>query len=862
MARAQSTSGKEARASRSRAPEALRDYARKRNFGLTHGPPAATRRRCENAAEGGQFVVQKHHARRLHYDFRLELEGSLKSWAVPKGPSLDPKIKRLAVHVEDHPLDYAAFEGTIPAGEYGAGEVIVWDRGRWQPSEGDAGAAFRQGKLKFRLFGEKLSGGWTLVRTDLPGNGDKEQWLLIKEDDAAARPAAEYDVTVAAPGSVLYASGAGKAKEESPSKPNKSQARLDRATAASLPGRLSPQLATLVDAAPVGDWRYEVKFDGYRLLARIAERKVRLYTRSGQDWRAKLPQIATALQALGLESAWLDGEIVVLDAQGVPDFQALQNAFEERRGETIIYYLFDLMYHDGLDLRSAPLEQRRALLKTLLARSADDCLRYSDDITAKGEDILQSACALKLEGLIGKRAGSPYVSRRSVDWVKLKCRQRQEFVIGGHTSPQGSRSGFGALLVGVHDGEDGPLRYAGRVGTGFSVDSLESLHAKMQKLARRESPFVDPPTGSDARGVTWLAPRLVCEIEFAAWTRERRIRHAAFRGLREDKPARAIVSDTAASAETVQRTDKSPPKTRDKADGKPEGMAITHAERVIDAQSGTTKFALAKFYLDIAKHLLPQLAGRPLALVRLPTGIDGEQFFQRHAGTLSIAGIRTHGEGEEQLIEIATPAALIGAVQMGCIEFHTRNARFADLERPDRIVLDLDPDPKLPWARVVEATHLVLALLDELGLSAFLKTSGGKGMHVVIPLARRHGWEQVKAFSKAITQHLARHLPQRFSERMGAQNRVGKIFVDYLRNQKGGTTVAAYSVRARPGLGVSVPIARDELDQIAGSAAWTVLNLADRLKSLRGDPWADYAHAQGITAAMLARLDVDRASNT
>lgn len=839
------------------APSPLHDYRRKRDFALTPEPAGRPRRGSGDAAgQARQFVVQKHAARQLHYDFRLELDGSLKSWAVPKGPSLDPKLKRLAVQVEDHPLDYAGFEGRIPAGQYGGGDVIVWDRGVWQADDSDPAAAYRAGKLKFHLCGDKLSGGWTLVRTRLPGSAGRPQWLLIKENDAAARAAADYDILAARPESVLSHAPLPGARGRAPTEPRAAAAeRPAGGRPAALPRQLAPELATPVDAPPAGDWRYEIKFDGYRLLARVDGAAVRLITRSGLDWTARLEPLAAALRALELEAAWLDGELVALDRQGLPDFQTLQNAFDAGQSGELVYYLFDLPYHAGLDLRRSPLEQRRDLLRRLLERGDRERLRYSEDFAAGHGDILRSACALKLEGVIGKRAGSPYVSRRSTDWIKLKCRLRQEFVIGGHSAPQGRRSGFGALLLGVHD-EGRALRYAGRVGAGFSEASLRLLHGQMQPLARPTPPFVPPPAGRDAAGVTWLEPRLVCEVEFASWTRDGLVRQAVFHGLRDDKPAAAVVRERAVPAARLAP----PPAAGRPAGGRAEvaGIAISHPERVIDAASGLSKLGLAEFYRDLAPQLLPQLAGRPLSLLRAPDGVAGGQFFQRHAESLAIPGLRQvpgPGADDAALMVIDSLPALIGAVQMGGIEFHTWNAGALQLDRPDRLVFDLDPDPALPWGRIAEATRLLLTLLDELGLAAFLKTSGGKGMHVVVPLVPGADWKMTKAFSKAVAQHLARLLPQRFADKMGAPNRVGRIFVDYLRNQPGASTVAAYSVRARPGLPVSVPIARDEVERIGGAAAWTVGNLAERLASLAGDPWAGYADgARRITPTMRRRL--------
>ena len=811
-------------------PKPLSEYNRKRDFDIT-AEPSGTASGGKRKASALTFVIQKHHARHLHYDFRLELDGVLKSWAVPKGPSLDPSQKRLAVHVEDHPLSYGSFEGSIPAGQYGAGDVIVWDRGVWQP-QGDPHKAYAAGKLKFRLIGEKLTGDWALVRTRLKGSGDKEQWLLIKEQDEQARPGADYDIVEALPDSVLS-----NASVAAPPPRN--------TVSAALPTRLSPQLATLVDRPPQGDWHYEIKLDGYRMLARIAEGEVRLFTRNGHDWTDRLPRQAKALQALKLKDSWLDGEVVSLNGEGLPDFQALQNAFEIGRSLDLVYYLFDAPFLDGRDLREEPLEVRRSALEIALGTSKSKLLRFSQAFTVDPRHILESACDLNLEGVIGKRQGSPYVSSRSADWVKLKCHLRQEFVIVGYTRPQGSRSGFGALLLAVND--DTGLVYSGRVGTGFDQATLDSLYRQLTALERKTSPLAKPLTSAQARGVHWVKPALVAEVRFAEWTLESLVRQAAFIAMRTDKPIAQIIHEQPRAAKTLK-----PSKDM------PADVHITHGERIIDPHSGTQKQQLAQFYSDISGWILPFLQRRPVALLRAPEGIEGEQFFQKHAERLAIPFIKQLNPaldpGHARLMEIDSAAALVGAVQMGSIELHTWGATWDKLETPDQFVLDLDPDPALPWKTMVEAAQLTLAVLDELGLRAFVKTSGGKGVHLVVPLARRDGWDTVKAFAKAIAHFMTGQLPERFTATSGPKNRVGKIFVDYLRNARGASTVAPYSVRARPGLPVSVPISRDELKTLQGAQQWTVANLHQRLQSLKADPWAGYAHRQKISKAMWDKL--------
>jgi bifunctional non-homologous end joining protein LigD len=859
----------------------LDDYNRMRDFSATSEPAAVKRSGRKTAAEHAlQFCIQKHDASHLHYDFRLELDGALKSWAVPKGPSLDPKVKRLAVHVEDHPLDYATFEGSIPEGHYGAGDVIVWDRGVWIPLE-DPHKAYEKGKLKFELQGEKLGGVWNLVRTHMPGK--KEQWFLIKHQDDAARPQDDYDVLLAEPDSVLSERTiVGKPKlAAEQSKPLKKPAaktrkpasgKLTGAHKAKLPTQLKPELATLVDSAPEGQWSYEIKFDGYRIMARIDHDQVQLFTRNGHDWTHKLPQQAKAVAALGLESAWLDGEMVVANEQGVPDFQALQNAFEAGRSGNILYYLFDLPYLNGVDLREVPVEERRAALATVLGSHEQPLLRFSEAFDETPDALLNSACQMQMEGLIGKRLGSPYVSRRSGDWIKLKCKHRQEFVIVGYTDPKGSRSAFGALLLGLHDRDSGELRYAGKVGTGFNESTLKSILTQLKPLQVKKPAVVNPPSGFEVKGVHWLKPKLLAEVAFAEMTQDGSVRHAVFHGLRDDKPAKGITEERAKPVKIAEKktATKKPPKKAPASNPDTEpsqlGLAngkvrITHPDRVIDTVSGTTKMQLAEYYASVAEWILPQLKDRPVALVRAPDGIAGELFFQKNAERLAIPGITTLDKDVtgQPVMLINNAEALIGAVQMSTVELHTWNATTVDLDKPDRFVLDLDPDPALPWKSMVEATALTLTVLDELGLKAFLKTSGGKGIHLVVPLTRKLGWDEVKDFSHAIVSHMAKLLPERFSAVSGPKNRVGRIFIDYLRNGLGATTICAYAARTREGLPVSVPLFREEVAEIKGGNQWNVRNVHQRLAEVGDEPWADMKKTrQSITAEMRKRLGLKK----
>ncbi|MHC8334248.1 DNA ligase D [Pseudomonas sp. LB3P25] len=859
----------------------LDDYNRMRDFSATSEPAAGKRSGKKTAKDHAlQFCIQKHDASRLHYDFRLELDGALKSWAVPKGPSLDPKVKRLAVHVEDHPIDYATFEGSIPEGHYGAGDVIVWDRGVWIPQD-DPAEAYAKGKLKFELKGEKLGGLWNLVRTHMPGK--QEQWFLIKHQDGAAKPESDYDVVAAEPDSVLSDRTIVAKKPKTAAKPKpvkkpatparkEKSAPLTGARKAKLPELLKPELATLVEKAPGGEWSYEIKFDGYRIMARIDHDEIKLFTRNGHDWTHKLPRQAEALAALGLESAWLDGEMVVADEQGVPDFQALQNAFDSGRSGNIVYYLFDMPYLNGVDLREVPVEERRVALSTVLNPNKDPLLRFSDAFSEEPEALLNSACQMQMEGLIGKRLGSPYVSRRSSDWIKLKCKHRQEFVVVGFTDPKGSRNAFGALLLGLHDRDSGELRYAGKVGTGFNETTLKRIYEQLKPLQTKKISVVNPPSGFDAKGVHWLKPTLLAEVAYAEMTKDGSVRHAVFHGLRDDKPAEDITEERPKAVKTsaAKKTTAEKPSTPAKKKAAPapsqiglgEGkVRITHPDRVIDASSGTTKVQLAEYYASVAEWILPELKDRPVALVRAPDGIAGELFFQKNAERLAIPGITTLDKaltGQPVMI-INNAEALVGAVQMSTVELHTWNATSDNLDKPDRFVLDLDPDPALPWKSMVEATQLTLSVLDELGLKAFLKTSGGKGIHLVVPLTRKLGWDEVKDFSHAIVSHMAKLLPERFSAVSGPKNRVGRIFIDYLRNGLGATTICAYAVRTREGLPVSVPIFREEVGELKGGNQWNVHTVHERLAEVGDEPWKDLKKTrQSITAEMRRRVGMKK----
>ncbi|CAB3645539.1 MAG: DNA ligase D [Achromobacter sp.] len=840
--------------------DTLAKYRAKRDFKVTSEP-----------AEGGQandaaraFVIQKHWASHLHYDFRLELDGAMKSWAVPKGPSFDPSVKRMAVQVEDHPIAYNRFEGEIPKGQYGAGKVIIWDRGTWTPV-GDPADGYRRGHLKFDLHGVKLRGRWALIRMKGRGSEKQPPWLLVKDRDAAARAESEFSVVDEQPDSVASTPtararrvpAAAPAALPDPAASPSPEAREPRlpGVAAALPDRLKPQLATLVEGVPRQadpDWLYEMKFDGYRLLARLDHGEVRLYTRNGHDWAPKLPHLVAALRRMPLETAWLDGEIVMLADHGAPSFQALQNAFDGERTGAILFYAFDLPYVTGRDLRGEPLRVRRAVLARVMDAAGGDPLRLSDAFDAAPADLVASACRMGLEGIIAKRLSSPYVSRRSDNWIKLKCARRQEFVVVGYTDPQGARVGLGALLLAYHD-EAGQLVYAGKVGTGFDDAGLAALRERLQALETRQASV---KAGGGGRGTHWVRPELVAEVSFGEWTESGHVRHPVFRGLRTDKPARAITREVAMTA------GKTPGKATAKAAAKPPRQAaktataagkLTHPERVIDPFTGLTKLDLARYYGLVAPMLLRHLKDRPVSFLRAPAGIEGEFFFQKHLEA-PMPGVKPLPQALDPdhppLMEVPTPRAIMSAAQMNVVEFHTWNAVKRAIGKPDRMVFDLDPGEGVTWDAVRRSAQLLRVLLTEIGLACWLKTSGGKGLHVVVPLRRQHDWDTVKAFSQAIVQHLARTLPQVFVAKSGPKNRVGRIFADYLRNGFGATTVAAWSARARPGMGVSVPLAWEELDAVRASNQWTIANIHERL-DVGDTPWDDYA-PQAIAGAMRA----------
>lgn len=809
-------------------------------------------------AEAREFVVQKHAARRLHYDFRLELDGVLSSWAVPQGPSLVAGERRLAVRTEDHPREYASFEGVIPKGEYGGGSVVVWDRGYWHPI-GDPRLGIQKGKLDFRLEGDKLRGRWHLIRTRTRGTGRsaKEQWLLIKGNDAEARSAAETPITEAEPRSVISGRSieevardadrvwSSRTGEHDPPElgPPGAPSELPEAKRATLPERFLPELATRVASAPAGDeWLHEIKLDGYRLLCRLDRGKVHLFTRAGNDWTDQYPAVVKAARQLAAKTALLDGEVVILDKHGRSSFQALQRA-SELQGE-LVYFVFDLVHLDGYDLSNVPLSERKRALRQLLARSPESApvVRYNDHVVGNGDAFFDAACRAGIEGVVSKRVNAPYRAGRSRSWLKVKCVQRQELVIVGYTDPAGARQALGALLLGVHD-ERGTLRYAGKVGTGMNDRTLRDLSRQLGPLARKDPPVTGAPR---ARGQHWVEPRLVAEVAFTEWTADGRVRHPSFLGLREDKPAHEV--DVERPAPLAKAGTESPVVA---------GVRLSTPGRVYYPEIGLTKRELALYYETLAERVLPGLVERPLTLVRCPEGHTGKCFYQKRARDLvpeSVPRVVVQDEREPYAM-VTDLASLVSLVQISVLEFHVWGARADRLDRPDLLIFDLDPDEALPFERVVTTARVLQMFLRELGLVPFVRATGGKGLHVVVPIVRRSSWDELKTFSHDVALALVREAPDQLTAQMAKNRRHGRIFIDYLRNQPEATAIASYSTRRRPGAPVAVPLFWEELDGLDTALLIGVRDVPARLKL--PDPWAAFEASRrplGPAVKKLARL--------
>lgn len=870
----------------------LEKYRQKRDFERTAEPEG----KVEPSPGGRLYVIHKHAARRLHYDLRLELDGVLKSWAVPRGPSLDPAERRLAVHVEDHPIEYGSFEGTIPRGEYGGGTVMLWDRGRWEP-ETDPREGYDKGDFKFRLYGQKLKGSWVLARMKGKAGEDGKNWLLIKKRDSEAKPpsgsepadlgdrsvatgremdeiAAEAQTAPHAHHEAGKTAKAPRSKSSRPKEPSPGSAvaqidpsGLPGAAPAPMPGTFHPELATPAKKPPAGeDWLHEIKYDGYRLLCFLSDGRARLLSRNGKDWTSQFGEIARSAQRLPVESAILDGEAVVLDREGRTDFQALQNILSGIRGGRLLYYAFDIPYCQGFDLTRAPLTERKKLLRRLLERLSGKGpqILFGDHMEGGGDSVFHHACRLQLEGIISKKADSPYEQKRSRRWVKVKCGHRQEFVIGGYTEPSGSRKGFGALLLGRYD-RSGDLVYSGKVGTGFSDRSLQDMAKRLRALEAAGAPFANPPAGREARGVHWVEPKLVCEVKFGSWTEEGILRHASFEGMREDKSPKEVAREDFEPRDSGKRgAEPARPSGRAARESETSAMdfALSTPGRVFYPEIGVTKRDLARYYADVSEWMLPHLVHRPLTLVRCPEGWEKECFYHKHLGETAPEALRSipiaEKEGRKLYGVIDDVAGLIALVQIGTLEIHVWGCREDKLEKPDMMVFDLDPSPEVPWEKTARAAFLLRDRLLELGLESFLKTTGGKGLHVTVPLTPRLEWNEIKEFSRKVAESIVRESPHEYLATMSKEKRKGKIFIDYLRNGRGATSIAAYSTRARRGAPVSTPLGWDELLQDVRSDSHTIQNIRNRLFSLKKDPWEGYfSIRQSITAKMRKKMGMD-----
>lgn len=798
----------------------LQEYRRKRNFRKTTEPQAS-----RPSKDAPIFVVQEHHASHLHYDFRLEAFGTLKSWAVPKGPSVHPGDKRLAVEVEDHPISYAKFSGRIPEGEYGAGVVKIWDKGVWVPPP-HLKEMLEKGRLEFELKGKKLKGRWMLVRTK-KNSGRKHQWLLIKRHDEKD-PVTERKER------------AKNAGERAPFP------KVDQAT---------PQLPQLSDRVPTGpNWIFETKFDGYRTFARKQNaRSLKFVTRSGLDWTEKYRGLEKAFRDLKSKNFIIDGEIVAEDEEGRSRFSKLQETLEADRSEELVFYAFDLLYMDGRDLRGESLEIRKQLLKELLSGADAAKIRFSEHVRGQGAEAFREACDAGLEGVIAKDRSSPYREGRSDLWRKIKCTNRQEVVIGGFTDPRGSRAGLGALLIGVNTPEG--FKYAGKVGTGFDTKLLREMRARLNKLEVDESPFAvgKPPRSAS---VHWVKPKLVCEVEFTEWTHDEHLRHPVFQGLREDKKAADVVHERAVT-EGPQKTSvaKGPKKTsskkgpdkkssspRAKKDAVPasEGFRITHPERVVYPADNVTKLDIANYYKSVAPWILPHIADRPLAMVRCPQRAAAQCFFQKHVDIERMNALKETMIREQKTVSTDSAEGLLQLAQWGVLEIHCWQTHNQTPENPDQFIIDLDPDEAVSFARVKEAAYRVRDLLAELDLESFVKVTGGKGLHVHVPIAPRYGWDEIKSFTKSVGQQLAADHPGEYTTNMAKAGRKGKIFVDYLRNGFGATAVAPYSLRSREHATIAVPVTWSELKAMRSLKSFGPEETLRRLAKAKKDPWPRY----------------------
>ncbi|QHN04108.1 DNA ligase D [Granulicella sp. WH15] len=876
--------------------EQLERYRSMRDFSITSEPSG---RQKGAAPKQGQFpfVVQKHSATRLHYDFRLGWNGVLKSWAVAKGPSYVPSERRLAVEVEDHPMAYGGFEGIIPKGQYGGGTVMIWDQGTWEPQAGhtDVAEGLRKGSLKFVMHGKKMRGKWALVRMEGKAGGErKPNWLLIKEHDEFEKTADDEPITEEMPNSVVTGrsleqiaehedhvwdssktadgnawyrqepTNSNGAKKKRAASPLPSLAKIPDEK---LPGFMEPQLASSTATPPRGPgWLHELKLDGYRIQARKEGKKVQLLTRNGLDWTHRMKTIAEQIAALPVELAILDGEVVVLSEDGTTSFANLQASFQEGVKHPLTYFVFDLLHLNGHNLRPRPLKERKELLLSIV-QDAGEFIRFSEHLEADGMELFHHACELHAEGIVSKSASSAYVSGRSSSWLKSKCIHEQEFVIGGYTLLSNGGLGVGALLLGYY--RDGALIYAGRTGTGFTQKTHQALRSQLDERKQEKSPFHGQLPADARRGAIWVKPELVAQVTFATWTADNLVRQAAFQGIREDKPAIEVrkedsaVSKPRATKPTKSKTPASFPAPVETALSKKNvppvsPITFTNPDKILDAETNLTKSKLAEYYWEIAPFILPHIANRPLSLVRCPDGTGHNCFFQKHGNKTVSAAVDTVSVPDkktgkpEAYITLSTREAVAELAQMGVLEVHPWGSCNEDLEHPDRIIFDLDPDIAISWQTLASTALEIRKQLKTLGLVSFLKTTGGKGLHVVVPIQPTREWMDVKEFSHQFVLAMEQQNPDLYLTKMSKAARKNKIYLDYLRNERGATAVAPFSPRARSGMNVSLPLDWSELKQ----DEYPVCRVADFgkwRKRLKSDPWKDFFQAQQELSFTVAR---------
>jgi len=861
----------------------IQTYNEKRDFRKTAEP----RGKVSKPTKGQpKFVIQKHAASRLHYDFRLEIDGVLASWAVPKGPSLDPGVKRLAARTEDHPMEYGKFEGTIPQGEYGGGTVMLWDQGTWEPI-GNPREGLRKGDLKFKLNGERLKGSFVLARMRGRPNEKGENWLLIKHRDETAKEGSDdlivrtHETSVEtgrsmeeiADGDAVWHSNRsggdknGKAKKRSaPETPKKQIAKVDVAKLsgvkkARIPAKMSPQLATLIETPPPGsEWLSEIKFDGYRMLARIDNGEVKIFSRNGNLWTDKVPAIAKSLAQLDVKQAWLDGEIVVLDDEGRSNFSMLKNALGSPDPRNVFFLLFDIMYLDGFDTRQCRQDDRKRILEFVLGNNPPPYIKYSDHMEERPGAIQERACQMHLEGIIVKQADAPYKEARTRSWLKLKCIQREEFAVIGYTDPQGNRAGLGALHLGYCD-KEGSLHYAGGVGTGFNTKTLLEIEKQLSEHVRKIPPAIWIHGEKPPSQMHWVTPHMVVETSYLEWTDGGVIRHAVFLGIRDDKAPSDVIRDPPTEAKTrytgsgtivkaasVKRPKKakaepkkpvSVPDIIDKRQRDDGTVKLTHPDRVLWPDKKLTKRDLANYWERASQYALPYIGGRPLALVRTPDGIEGEQFFQKKVTPGFPKQILDLNVDDEQIIAIDSPEGFRALAQMSAIELHPWGSTVEHIGQPDLIVMDLDPDVGLDFDDVIEAAHDLRDALQTVGLTSFCKTTGGKGLHVVVPFEPDLSWDEVKDFAKSIATAFAKSQPKRFTDELAKKARKGRIFIDYLRNGRGATAIGPFSPRARDGATIAMPLTWRQVKTGLDPQDYTI-EASDKLLKAGADAWNDF----------------------